>query len=110
MSFTNTYYSVNNSNGSATESTPNSALTWVTAGCTATALNVFSEQANPITVTLRAGTPGNMVDTALVCTASPGVACIASGSVTVSAGSFVDLNITGASGTTAGVWTALACN
>jgi hypothetical protein len=51
-----------------------------------------------------------MVDTALVCTASPGVACIASGSVTVPAGSFVDLSIAGASGTTAGVWTALACN
>jgi hypothetical protein len=114
VSDANLYYSVNSPNASATEigtaATPASALTWAPSGCTATALNVFSEQANTITVTLRAGTPGNMVDTALVCTASPGVACIASGSVTVPAGSFVDLSIAGASGTTAGVWTALACN
>jgi hypothetical protein len=108
------YYSVNNINSGATEigtgAAPASALTWVPSGCTATALNVFSQQTNAITVTLRAGTPGSMVGTALVCTASPSVACTVSGSVAVPAGSFVDLSITGASGTTAGVWTALACN
>jgi hypothetical protein len=51
-----------------------------------------------------------MANTTLACTASPGVPCTASGSVAVPTGSFVDLNITGASGTAAGVWTALACN
>jgi len=114
VSDANVYYSVNSSNASATEigaaATPASALTWVPSGCTATTLNVFSQQTNTITVTLRTGTPGSMADTALVCTASPGVACTISGSVTVAAGSFVDLSITSASGTAAGVWTALACN
>jgi hypothetical protein len=108
------YYSVNNINSSATEigtgAAPASALTWVPSGCTATALNVFSQQTNPITVTLRAGAPNSMAGTTLVCAASPGVAYTASGSVTVPAGSFVDLSITGASGTAAGVWIALACN
>lgn len=108
------YYSVNNPNASATEigtaPAPASVLTWVPSGCTATVLNVFSQQTNPITVTLRVGAPGSMSNSALACAASPGVACTASGSVTVPAGSFVDLTITGAGGTAAGVWTALACN
>jgi hypothetical protein len=30
--------------------------------------------------------------------------------VTIAAGNFVDFNVTGASGTAAGVWTALVCN
>jgi hypothetical protein len=85
-------------------------LAWVPSGCTATALNVFSQQTNPITVTLRVGAPGGMSNSALACAASPGVACTASGSVIVSAGSFVDLTITGAGGTAAAVWTALACD
>jgi hypothetical protein len=108
------YYSVNNPNASATEigtaAAPASVLAWVPSGCTATALNVFSQQTNPITVTLRVGAPGGMSNSALACAASPGVACTASGSVIVPAGSFVDLTITGAGGTAAGVWTALACN
>jgi hypothetical protein len=108
VSFASLYYSLNSSTASATELA--SVLTWVPSGCTATALNVFSQQANTITVTLRNGTPGNMVDTTLACTASPGVACATTGSVPIAAGSFVDLTITGASGTAAGVWTALACN
>ncbi len=114
VSFNDLYYSVNNPNASATETgtgtAPASALTWVPAGCTATALSVFSQQANTITVTLRAGAPSSMAPTGLVCAASPGVACTASGSVTIPAGSFVDLGISGASGTAAGVWTALTCN
>jgi len=114
VSFDYLYYSVNNSNASASEIgtavAPASALTWVPSGCTATALNVFSQQTNSITVTLRIGAPGGMGNTALACTASPGAACTASGSVTVPAGSFVDLTITGASGTAAAIWTALACN
>jgi hypothetical protein len=87
-----------------------SVLTWVPAGCTATALNVYSQQSNTITVTLRTGTPGSMAGSTLACTASTAVPCSATGSVSVAAGSFVDLNITGASGTIAGVWTSLACN
>jgi hypothetical protein len=39
-----------------------------------------------------------------------GATCTVSGSVTIPAGTFVDLNMTGASGTAAGVWTALACD
>src|ERR1019366_1165009 len=100
VSFNFLFYSVSSSNSSATESgavlEPASALTWVQSGCTATALNVFSQQANPITVILRSGTPGSMTDTALKCVASSGVLCTALGSVPVSAGSFVDLSINGA--------------
>jgi len=114
VSFSYVYYSVNNSNSSASEigtaSAPASALTWVPSGCTATALSVFSQQNNPIAVTLRTGIPGNMANSTLACIASPGASCTDTGSVTVPAGSFVDLTITGASGTAAGVWTALACN
>ncbi len=106
------YFSVNNSNGSTTESTPNAALTWVPAGCTATALNVFSEQGGTITVTLRVGTtPASMSNTALVCSSvATGATCSETGNVVVPAGSFVDLIISGANGTAGGVWTALACN
>jgi hypothetical protein len=114
VSFNYVYYSVNNSNASATEvgtaAAPASALTWVPAGCTATALNVYSQQSNTITVTLRSGASGSMENTSLSCTAAPGVPCAATGSVAVAAGSFVDLGISGASGTAAGVWTVLACN
>jgi len=108
VSFNFIYYSVNSSTSSATEAA--SVMTWVPSGCTATALNVLSQQANTVTVTLRSGTPGSMVNTALSCVASPNVPCTASGSVAVAAGGFVDLYIAGASGTAAGVWTALACN
>jgi hypothetical protein len=85
-------------------------LTWVPSGCTATTLTVFSEQSSTITVTLRQGTAGSMVSTELACTVSTGASCTASGSVPVAAGSFVDLGVTGESGTAAGVWTALSCN
>jgi hypothetical protein len=50
-----------------------------------------------------------MQDTALFCSPSAG-SCPALGSVAIPAGSFVDLHITGASGTVAGVWTSLTCN
>jgi hypothetical protein len=85
-------------------------LTWVPAGCSATQLRVFSRQSSTINVTLRQGTPGSMADTALTCSVAPGSACTATGNVTVPAGEFVDLRVTGASGTLAGVWTALVCN
>jgi hypothetical protein len=110
------YYSVNNLNSSATEygltAASYSALAWVPAGCTATTLNVYSEQNNAITVTLRVGpSPSSMADTTLVCSSvATGSSCSASGSVAVSAGSFVDLSISGADNNPAAVWTALTCN
>ena len=108
VSFASNYYSVNNGNASASEA--QSVLTWVPSGCTATTLTVFSEQSSTITVTLRQGTPGSMVDTELACTVSTRASCTATGSVPVAAGSFVDLSVTGEGGTAAGVWTALSCN
>lgn len=108
VSFATSYYSVNNTNASATEG--QSVLTWMPSSCTATSLAVYSTQGNAITVTLRQGTPGNMVETALACSAASGASCTATGSVPVGAGSFVDLSISGANGTAAGVWTALECN
>jgi hypothetical protein len=102
------YDSVNNATSNPSELTP--VLTWVPAGCTATALNVFSLQSNAITVTLRVGTATLLNDTTLACTASPGQSCTASGSVAIAANSFVDFSIVNASGTPAAVWTALACN
>jgi hypothetical protein len=107
VSFNDVFYSVNNSNSSLTETT--SVLTWVPAACTATKLVVFSQQSNTITVTLRQGPTGNIVNT-LACTVATGGTCTATGSVAVAAGNFVDLAVSSASGTAAGVWTALACN
>jgi hypothetical protein len=108
VSYANLYFSTSSSASSPSELSP--VLTWVPAGCTASALNVYSLQSNTITVTLRTGTPGSMANTTLACTASTGSSCSATGGVTVAPGGFVDLNITGASGTTAGVWTSLSCN
>jgi hypothetical protein len=74
-------------------------------------LSVFSrETVNTLTVTLREGTPGSMANTSLTCSVAPGSSCTASGNVAVAAGHFVDYNVTGASGSATGVWTALACN
>jgi hypothetical protein len=108
VSFNFSFYSVNSANSAANEA--DLVLTWVPAGCTATQLNVFSRQSNTIDVTLRQGTPGNMANTTLACSVAPGSACTATGNVTVTAGEFVDLRVTGASGTATGVWTALTCN
>jgi hypothetical protein len=109
VSFNFLFYSVNNANSSASED--DSVLTWVPVGCSATQLSVFSrEMANTINVTLRQGTPGNMSNTTLACSVAPGASCTVSGNVTVAAGNFVDYNVTGASGSPVGVWTALACN
>jgi hypothetical protein len=108
VSFNSKFYSVNSANSAVTEA--ESVLTWVPAGCSATQLSVFSRQSNPIVVTLRQGTPGNMVDAGLSCSVNPGSACTVSGSVAIAAANFVDLSVTGPSGTAAGVWVALACN
>jgi len=108
VTFTNFYYSVNNPNGSTTETAP--ALTWVPDGCVATKLAVYSQQSNTVTVTLRSGPAGSMADTALSCVVASGSSCSVTGSVAIAPQSFVDLNIRGASGTSAGVWTAVACD
>lgn len=114
VSFANIYYSVNTPNGTATEvgttAQPSAALTWMPDGCTATSLGVYSMQSSTIAVTLRTGSPGSMANTALACSAAANSSCTATGSVAIVPGSFVDLSITGASGTLAGVWTALTCN
>ena len=102
------FYSVSNTNAGGSEDT--SVLTWVPAGCTATTLSVYSQQTNAITVVARQGMPGNMADTALSCQAASGGSCSATGSVPVAAGNFVDFEVSGANGTAAAVWMALACN
>jgi hypothetical protein len=112
------YYSVSSSTSTSSEqgalTAPYSVETWVPNGCTATALNVYSQQNGSITVTLRAGTasaPASMVDTPLVCASvAAGTSCSATGSVIIPAGSFVDLRIDGANTNPAAVWTALTCN
>jgi len=108
VSFSFTYYALNNTNSSVDELP--SVLTWVPTACTATNLSVYSQQGNSITVTLRQGTPGNMASTTLSCLVASNAACTVTGSVTVSAGSFLDLTVTGANGTPSGVWTALICS
>ncbi|MDQ2835035.1 MAG: DNRLRE domain-containing protein [Acidobacteriota bacterium] len=112
VSYNSTYYSVNNANASSFATESDSILTWLPAGCTATQLNVFSRQTSftPIIVTLRQGTPGAMTDTALSCSASYGGSCTQSGSITIAAGSFVDLSITKSNSQAGAVWTTLACN
>jgi hypothetical protein len=108
VSFATAFYSATSTNESASE--PASVLTWVPGGCTATQLSVFSQQSNMIKVTLRQGTPGNMADTGMSCSVGTGSACVATTSVTIAAGNFVDFSVGGASGAVAGVWMALACN
>ena len=108
VSYAAVYYSLNNTNQSATE-TP-AVLTWVPQGCSATRLDVYSQQNATITVTLRTGTPGAMADTALSCSVSTGQSCSATGSIAVGVGGFVDLSILHPDSNPSGVWTALSCN
>ncbi len=108
VSYAATYYSVNNTNQSASETA--SVLTWVPQGCSATRLDVFSQQGATITVTLRVGTPGAMADTALSCSVATGKSCTVSGAVGVAAGQFLDIGITHPDSNAVGVWTALSCN
>jgi collagen type VII alpha len=107
-----TYYSVNLPNASANETSTGmttGVLAWVPAGCSATQLNVYSQQSNTITVTLRVGTPGSMSASTLTASVSSNSYTTSTGTITVTAGQFIDYEITGASGTGAGVWTALTC-
>lgn len=109
VSYNSVYYAVNGA-GAAFGEVPG-VLTWVPGSCTANRLVVFSQQQNTITVTLRLGsTPGTMADTGLACSVAPGTSCTGTGSVAITAGSFVDLGVAGASGNAAGVWTALECD
>lgn len=108
VSFATTYYAVNTSNASASETA--SVLSYVARHCSASRLDVYSLQSALITVTLRAGTPGSMTGTALSCSASSNSSCFATGSATITAGEFLDLQITGASGTSAGVFTSVECD
>jgi hypothetical protein len=99
---------VNSSNAAATETA--AVVAWVPLGCTATQLNVYSQQTGSVKVTLRAGTsPTSLTDTALVCSPGTNGSCVATGSVPIAAGEFIDFRFDGASGTVAGVWTALTC-
>lgn len=109
VSYLSTYYSVNGQSSGASELS-GAVLTWVPGGCTATKLMVYSQQGNSINVTLREGGIGSLSNTALACTAAPNSACTATGSVSVTAGMFVDLIVTGANSTASAVWTVLACD
>ncbi|HZL26571.1 MAG TPA: hypothetical protein VFC39_08585, partial [Acidobacteriaceae bacterium] len=108
VSFSTAFYAVNAPTAAASE-TP-AVLAWVPRGCSAVRLDVFSQQSNTVTVTLRNGVAGAMADTALSCAAASGGSCMATGAVTVAAGSFIDLSVAGASGNPAGVWTQLECD
>ncbi len=108
VSFNTLYYAVNSQNASLTE-TGGSMLAWVPQGCTATELDVYSQQSAAITVTLRAGPAGALANTALSCSPATNGSCTATGSVVIPAGSFIDLEMSSASGATAGVWTSLQC-
>ena len=108
VSYASTYYSVNTPNASATETA--SVLAWIPRACTASRLDVFSQQSAMITVTLRAGTPSSMTGTTLSCSASSQNSCSSTGAISIAAGEFLDLQISGSSGTAVGVWTAVECD
>jgi hypothetical protein len=108
VSYTNSFYSLTNTNAGANESA--AVLTWSPNGCTATSLMAFSEQAATITVTLRTGTIGAMSDSALSCSVATGQSCTANGSVSIPAGGFADVAIYHPDSNPSGVWVALACN
>jgi len=112
VSYATTYYAVNSANASTNEigtTATTGVLAWVPLGCNATKLSVYSQQSNTITVTLRTGAPGAMAASTLACSPTTNGSCTATGSVIVAAGQFIDYEIDQASGTAAGVWTALQC-
>jgi collagen type VII alpha len=108
VSYSTLYYATNSPNASATEAS-GAVLAWVPQGCTASRLDVYSQQSGAVTVTLRAGPPGSIVDTVLVCSAATNGSCSATGSVLIAAGDLIDFRFDGASGTIGGIWTALQC-
>jgi hypothetical protein len=108
VNYNSLYYAVNSTTASATETAP--VLAWVPRACTATRLDVYSQQSAVIKVTLRVGSATSLNSTALTCSAASNGSCNATGAVTVTAGQFMDLYIQFASGTTAPVWTAVECD
>lgn len=108
VSFNTQYYAVNSPNANISE-TGGAVLAWVPQGCTATELDVYSQQSGAITVTLRAGVAGALANTTLACSPATNGSCTATGSVVIPPGDFIDLEMSAASGTTAGVWTSLQC-
>ncbi len=111
VSYLNNFFSVNNANADPSE-TSNEVLSWIPNACTASSLAVYSQQPNPITVTLRQGaTPTALAPTSLACTFLLGATtCSTTGSVAIPAGSFVDLSISNASSSDSSVWTVIGCN
>jgi len=107
VSYAASYYSVNNTNQAATETT--AVLTWFPTGCTASKLTAFSEQAATITVTLRTGSIGAMADSALSCAVATGQSCTSTGSIVVAAGGFIDLGIYHPDSNPTAVWVAVSC-
>jgi collagen type VII alpha len=108
VSFNTLYYAVNSPNASIAE-TSGSVLAWVPLGCTATELDVYSQQSGAITVTLRSGFAGALQDSVLSCSPATNGSCKVVGAVAIPAGGFIDFEVSAASGTTAGVWTSLQC-
>jgi len=108
VNYSTVYYAVNSPNTSATEAS-GAVLAWVPLGCTATRLDVYSQQSGAITVTLRAGPAGALADTALTCSPATNGSCSVLGSAAVAAGEFMDFRFDSTSVVTAGVWTALQC-
>jgi hypothetical protein len=107
------YYSVNASTSGASESA--SMQTWVPAGCSVTALNVYSQLTAQTTLTLRTlPSPSSSATTLLTCTIAAGpstTACVIPAGTQVPADYFVDYSIVSQNGpANPGIWTALACN
>lgn len=108
VNYNSLYYAVNSTNASATETA--TVLAWVPRACTATRLDVFSQQTAVIKVTLRVGSATSLNSTVLSCSAATNGSCSATGAVSVTAGQFMDLYIQFASSTTTPVWTAVECD
>lgn len=108
VSYSAKFYSINNTNQSATETAP--VLSWVPDGCSASKLVVYSQQAATITITLRSGTPGSMLNTTLTCQVATNQSCTSTVPVAIAAGNFVDLEIDNADSNPVGVWSAVTCN
>lgn len=109
VSFSTPYNAVNSTANGANETAP--VLAWVPQSCTASRLDVYSQQSGTIKVSLRLGsTPSLLTSTALACTAATNGSCTVMGAVAVAAGQFMDLYVQNASGTAAPVWMSLECD
>ena len=102
------YYAPNSPNSSASENAQ--VLAWMPRACTATRLDVYSQQSAAIRVTMRVGSASALNSTVLTCSPASNGSCSVTGSVAITAGQFMDLYIQFASATAAGVWTAVECD